>query len=110
MGLAWLGFGLFLGSLALARPAVALDAVRPSGFLERGQMVGSESGPVFVPDAESGTRGGRFFRLSGSELGIFYGLGSHPSIDWFWPNHRVYPAVAQIVDASPAGLRSLCRR
>lgn len=87
--------------------AWALDAVRPSGFLERGQMVAGEAGAVFLPDQESGQHGGRYFRLSGSELGIFYGLGSHPSIDWIWPNHRVYAAVAQIVDASPAGLRLL---
>lgn len=96
-------------ALAWAKPALALDAVRPSGYLERGQMLSGEGGPVFVPDSESGNHGGRYFRLSGSELGIFYGLGSHPSIDWFWPNHRVYTPVAQIIDASPAGLQLLTR-
>lgn len=72
-------------------------------------MQQTDDGYVFVPDADRGVHGGRYFRLSGSDLGIFYGLGSYPSVDWFWPSHHTYPALKDILEASPTGLSDLNR-
>lgn len=91
-----------------AAPAFAID-VRPQGYLERGTMQQTDEGYLFVPDAERNAHGGRYFRLSGSDVGVFYGLGSYPSVDWIWPSHHTYPALRDIIEASPAGLSDLNR-
>lgn len=93
---------------SLAAPALAAD-VRPEGYLERGTMGYTDEGYVFIPDADHGAHGGRFFRLSGSDVGVFYGLGSFPSVDWIWPSHHTYPALRDIIEASPGGLSALNR-
>jgi hypothetical protein len=97
-----------LAAVLLATPAYAVD-VRPQGYLERGTMQQTEEGLMFVPDAERGQHGGRFFRLSGSDMGVFYGLGGNPNTDWLWPSHHTYPALKDIIEASPTGLSNLNR-
>lgn len=89
-------------------PAFALD-VRQQGYLERGTMQTTERGYEFVPDAPSGRFGGRYFRLSGSDDYVFYGLGGHPSIDWLWPTHKVNRSTWEIISASSGGLNFLER-
>ena len=96
------------GSVLFAAPAFALD-VRPQGYLERGTMQNTDEGYVFVPDAERRAHGGRYFRLSGSDLGVFYGLGSYENVDWIWPSHHIYPSLRDIIEASPSGLSNLQR-
>jgi hypothetical protein len=96
--------------LIVATPGVSLAAdVRPQGFLERGTMMQTDDGYVFVSDADRNAHGGRFFRLSGSDIGVFYGLGSHPSVDWLWPSHHTYSGLKEIIEASPGGLSHLNR-
>ena len=89
-------------------PTLAAE-VRPQGYLERGVLEWSDQGVIFVADSERGQRGGRWFRLEGSEMQVFYGLGGHPSTDWIWPTHTVSSSVWEIVNASPGGLNNLQR-
>ncbi len=91
-----------------ASPAFAAD-VRPQGYLERGVLEWTDQGVLFIADSERGQRGGRWFRLEGSEMQVFYGLGGNPSTDWIWPTHTVNPSVWEIVNASPGGLNYLHR-
>lgn len=93
---------------AVAPPAAAAE-VRPQGYLERGVLESTDQGVLFVADSERGQRGGRWFRLEGSEMQVFYGLGGTPGTDWLWPTHTVSPAVWEIVNASPGGLNYLQR-
>ncbi|MEB3327960.1 MAG: hypothetical protein VKQ33_01875 [Candidatus Sericytochromatia bacterium] len=93
---------------ALAWPARA-DDIRPAGWLERGEFVARDEEVAYVPDAQRGRRGGRWFRLDGSEGHVFYGLGGHPGTDWLWPNHVASPFVWEIVSASPGGTSYLLR-
>lgn len=101
-------FLLAASLLTAALPAQAAE-IRPQGFLERGILEWTDQGVVFVPDAERGQRGGRWFRLEGSEMQVFYGLGGSPSTDWLWPSHTVSSAVWDIVSASPGGVNYLMR-
>jgi hypothetical protein len=97
-------------ALLVSNPGVTLAAdVRPQGYLERGTMMQTDEGYVFVSDADRNAHGGRFFRLSGSDIGVFYGLGSHPSVDWLWPSHHTYSGLKEIIEASPGGLSHLNR-
>lgn len=96
--------GLLL--LPLAAPAAAID-VRPSGYLERGQLERDEAGMRFVPDSESGGRNGRYFRVGGHDLLVTYGLGNHPVSDWIWPSYHLKAHVRDLVVVSPGGLNRL---
>lgn len=93
---------------SLAAPAQAVE-VRPQGYLERGVLEWTDQGVVFMPDSERGQRGGRWFRLEGSEMQIFYGLGGSTGTDWLWPTHTVSSAVWDIISASPGGVNYLSR-
>jgi hypothetical protein len=95
--------------LAFAAPPALAAEVRPQGYLERGVLEWTDQGVIFVPDAERGQRGGRWFRLEGSEMSVFYGLGGTPGTDWIWPNHTVNSSVWEIINASPGGLNYLSR-
>lgn len=99
---------LTLTLLAAPAPALAQSAPRSPGYLERGTLVDTdEGGKRFVPDAESGEKHGRYFRVGGSDRMIFYGIGSHPVADRFWPSFGVRPPLRDVVSASPAGLDRL---
>jgi hypothetical protein len=97
-----------VATVSLAAPARA-DEIRPAGWLERGEFVADDAGVTFVADVQRGRRGGRWFRLDGSEGHIFYGLGGHPATDWFWPNHVASSFVWEIVNASPGGTSYMLR-
>lgn len=92
----------------LAAPAQAID-IRPSGYLERGSLERTEAGMRFVPDAESGARNGRYFRVGGHDQLVTYGLGNHPITDWVWPSYQLKPHVRDLVTVSPGGLDRLVR-
>lgn len=95
-------------SLVTASPAFALD-VRPSGYLERGQLDRTEAGLRFIPDSESGGQNGRYFRVGGHDLLVTYGLGNHPVADWVWPSYHLKAHVRDLVVVSPGGLSRLVR-
>lgn len=97
-----------LAFLAPVLPAAAAE-VRPQGYLERGVLEWTDGGVQFVSDSERMQRGGHWFRLEGSEMQVFYGLGGHPNVDWLWPTHTVSPAVWEIVNAFPGGLSYMMR-
>lgn len=96
-----------MAALACA-PAFA-DDIRPTSYLERGTIQSGEAGPQFVPDSAVNAAGGRYFRLGGYDELVFYGLGSHPAIDWFWPSYRCQPQLKEVVRTSAGALDSLER-
>jgi hypothetical protein len=89
-------------------PAFASD-IRPSGYLERGSIQGTEGEPQFVPDSATNASGGRYCRVGGYDELVFYGVGTHPAIDWFWPSYRTQPQLKEILRASPGATSYLDR-
>ena len=96
-------------AVTLAAPAALASDIRPTGFLERGTIQGSEGQPQFVPDADHGAAGGRWFRVGGFDEPVFYGVGTHPGFDWLWPSHRTRPELKALKRASPGALSDLER-
>lgn len=92
-----------LAAVLSAAPALASD-IRPTGYLERGTLQSSEGQPAFVPGA-----GGRYFRVGGFDELVFYGLGTHPVLDWLWPSYRTRPQLKELMRASTGALSQLER-
>jgi hypothetical protein len=92
----------------LAAPAFASD-IRPIGYLERGTLQPSETGPTFVPDSATNATGGRYFRLGGLDETAFYGVGTNPGFDWFWPSYHTQSRLREILRVSPGATNYLDR-
>jgi hypothetical protein len=93
----------------LAAPAALASDIRPTGYLERGTMQPTQEGTAFVPDSAAEANGGRYMRVGGFDELVFYGVGSHPNLDWLWPNHRATPHLKELLRASPGSLSHLER-
>lgn len=89
-------------------PAFA-DDIRPTSYLERGSVQAGEAGPQFMPDSAVNAAHGRYFRLGGYDELVFYGLGTHPAVDWFWPSYRCQPQLKEVVRTSAGALDFLER-
>jgi hypothetical protein len=92
----------------VVEPARASD-IRPIGYLERGTLQPSETGPTFVPDSATNATGGRYFRLGGLDETAFYGLGTNPGFDWFWPSYHTQSRLREVLRVSPGATNYLDR-
>jgi hypothetical protein len=94
---------------AIATPEADALAAKPVGYLERGRMESVEGVVTFVSDSEAELTGGRYLRLHDVTSRVFYGVGAHPVLDYWWPAYSANGALSDIITVSAGGLSYLER-
>jgi hypothetical protein len=89
---------LALISMGVTPPVAQADIPYP---VERGSLQGGQ----FVADVSDGQ--GRYFRVAQDDTRVFYGLGTNPTLDAFWPSYSVNIRLQGLLRTSPGAYNSL---